>query len=66
MISICDYRRLLGKDLSGLGLKELQHLEQQLNEGLLSVKERKVLHILSYPVPIHLLFLFVFVFPRVH
>ncbi|KAK2351552.1 agamous MADS-box protein AGL15 [Trifolium repens] len=33
--------RLLGKDLAGLGLKELQHLEQQINEGLLSVKERK-------------------------
>ncbi|XP_045831992.1 agamous-like MADS-box protein AGL15 [Trifolium pratense] len=33
--------RLLGKDLTGLGLKELQHLEQQINEGLLSVKERK-------------------------
>lgn len=36
-------RRLLGKDLTGLGLKELQQLEQQLSEGLLSVKERKVL-----------------------
>ncbi|GMY22564.1 agamous-like MADS-box protein AGL15 [Fagus crenata] len=33
--------RLLGKDLTGLGLKELHHLEQQLSEGLLSVKERK-------------------------
>ncbi|XP_057456933.1 agamous-like MADS-box protein AGL15 [Lotus japonicus] len=33
--------RLLGKDLTGLGLKELQNLEQQLNEGLSSVKERK-------------------------
>ncbi|GAU46804.1 hypothetical protein TSUD_268650 [Trifolium subterraneum] len=33
--------RLLGKDLTGLGLKELQHLEQQINEGLSSVKERK-------------------------
>ncbi|KAL6326888.1 hypothetical protein AAG906_012164 [Vitis piasezkii] len=32
---------LLGKDLSGLSLKELQNLEQQLNESLLSVKERK-------------------------
>jgi hypothetical protein len=29
--------------MTGLGLKELQHLEQQLSEGLLSVKERKVL-----------------------
>ncbi|KAK9283986.1 hypothetical protein L1049_012244 [Liquidambar formosana] len=33
--------RLLGKELMGLSLKELQHLEQQLNEGLLSVKEKK-------------------------
>ncbi|KAE8038297.1 hypothetical protein FH972_010822 [Carpinus fangiana] len=33
--------RLTGKDMTGLGLKELQHLEQQLSEGLLSVKERK-------------------------
>nr|API68655.1 agamous-like 15 MADS-box protein [Prunus dulcis] len=33
--------RLLGKDLTGLSLKELQQLEQQLNEGLSSVKERK-------------------------
>lgn len=34
--------RLLGKDLGGLSLKELQHLEQQVNEGLSSVNERKV------------------------
>ncbi|CAK9147523.1 unnamed protein product [Ilex paraguariensis] len=34
--------QLLGKDFSGVGLKELQHLEHQLNEGLLSVKQRKV------------------------
>uniref|UniRef100_A0AAU7LJC8 MADS33 n=1 Tax=Hippophae rhamnoides TaxID=193516 RepID=A0AAU7LJC8_9ROSA len=33
--------RLLGKDLTGLSLKELQQLEHQLSEGLLSVKERK-------------------------
>ncbi|XP_062115556.1 agamous-like MADS-box protein AGL15 [Humulus lupulus] len=33
--------RLLGEDLSGVSLKELQHLEHQLNEGLTSVKERK-------------------------
>ncbi|XP_038723768.1 agamous-like MADS-box protein AGL15 isoform X2 [Tripterygium wilfordii] len=32
---------LVGKDLTGLSLKELQHLEQQLTEGLLSVKEKK-------------------------
>ncbi|KAK3023818.1 hypothetical protein RJ639_044742 [Escallonia herrerae] len=36
-----NYKRLLGKDLSGLGYEELQQLEQQLNEGLLCVKERK-------------------------
>lgn len=45
IIRICDYRRLLGKDLTGLGFKELQHLEKQLNEGLSSVRDRKVLHI---------------------
>jgi len=33
----------LGKDLTGVGLKELQHIEQQLSEGLLAVKEKKVL-----------------------
>ncbi|XP_023523559.1 agamous-like MADS-box protein AGL15 isoform X5 [Cucurbita pepo subsp. pepo] len=33
--------QLLGKDLTGLGFKELQNLEQQLNEGLLLVKEKK-------------------------
>ena len=40
----------MGKDLTGLGLKELQNLEQQLNEGLLSVKARKVTFI---PFPLH-------------
>ncbi|XP_051145367.1 MADS-box transcription factor 23-like [Andrographis paniculata] len=33
--------RLLGKDLTGTGLQELNELEQQLNEGLLCVKEKK-------------------------
>ncbi|XP_054814321.1 agamous-like MADS-box protein AGL15 [Prosopis cineraria] len=33
--------RLLGKDLTGLNLKELHQLEQQLNEALFSVKEKK-------------------------
>ncbi|CAA2985144.1 agamous-like MADS-box AGL15 [Olea europaea subsp. europaea] len=33
--------RLLGKDLTDIGLQELGELEQQLNEGLLSIKERK-------------------------
>lgn len=33
--------QLLGKDHSGLSLKELQHLEEQLTNGLLSVKATK-------------------------
>ncbi|CAI9102936.1 OLC1v1001332C2 [Oldenlandia corymbosa var. corymbosa] len=33
--------QLLGKDLTGLGLKELKELEQQLNESLIAIKERK-------------------------
>ncbi|KAE9459791.1 hypothetical protein C3L33_08314, partial [Rhododendron williamsianum] len=33
--------QLLGKDLTGMSMKELQHLEEILNEGLLSVKERR-------------------------
>ncbi|XP_031398393.1 agamous-like MADS-box protein AGL15 isoform X6 [Punica granatum] len=33
--------RLLGKDLTGVGLKDLQILEQQINDGLSSVRERK-------------------------
>lgn len=33
--------RLLGKELSGLCVKELQQLEKQLNEGLLCVKAKK-------------------------
>ncbi|XP_012437580.1 agamous-like MADS-box protein AGL15 isoform X1 [Gossypium raimondii] len=33
--------QLLGKNLTSMSLKELQLLEQQLNEGLLSVKEKK-------------------------
>ncbi|VFQ72200.1 unnamed protein product [Cuscuta campestris] len=35
------HRHMMGKDLSGLGLKELQHLEHQLAEGILSVKDMK-------------------------
>ena len=34
------YRRLLGKDLSGLSMKELQQLENELNVSLLSVKAK--------------------------
>lgn len=33
--------RLLGKELTDLSLKELHHLEQQLNEGLFYVQRRK-------------------------
>ncbi|XP_022897687.1 agamous-like MADS-box protein AGL15 [Olea europaea var. sylvestris] len=33
--------RMLGKDLTGIGLRDLGELEQQLNEGLISIKERK-------------------------
>ncbi|OIV99673.1 hypothetical protein TanjilG_17483 [Lupinus angustifolius] len=40
-VSTGDFRRLLGKDLTGLGIEELKHLEHQLNEGLLAVRERK-------------------------
>ncbi|KAK8593592.1 hypothetical protein V6N13_042839 [Hibiscus sabdariffa] len=35
------YMRLNGKELEGLSFKELQQLEHQLNEGILSVKEHK-------------------------
>ncbi|XP_019425795.1 PREDICTED: agamous-like MADS-box protein AGL15 isoform X2 [Lupinus angustifolius] len=44
-------QKLLGKDLKGLSLKELQNLEKQLNEGLLSVTKRKVKELRSlFPV----------------
>ncbi|XP_056687768.1 MADS-box transcription factor 5-like, partial [Spinacia oleracea] len=33
--------RMLGKDLSNLSLKEVQQLEKQLSESLLSVKAKK-------------------------
>ncbi|CAA3033660.1 agamous-like MADS-box AGL15 [Olea europaea subsp. europaea] len=33
--------KLLGKDLTGMSVQELGALEQQLNEGLLCIKERK-------------------------
>ncbi|KAL3516428.1 hypothetical protein ACH5RR_023330 [Cinchona calisaya] len=33
--------QMMGKDLNGLGLKELKEVEQQLNEGLSLLKERK-------------------------
>ncbi|XP_058077423.1 agamous-like MADS-box protein AGL15 isoform X2 [Magnolia sinica] len=35
------HMQMMGKELTGLSLNELQHLEHQLSEGLLSVKERK-------------------------
>jgi hypothetical protein len=34
---------MLGKELDDLSFKELQHLEEQLSEGILSVKDKKVL-----------------------
>ncbi|KAM7515161.1 hypothetical protein LguiA_004744 [Lonicera macranthoides] len=34
-------RRMMGKELEGLSFKELQHLEHQLNEGILSFKDKK-------------------------
>ncbi|XP_057497754.1 MADS-box transcription factor 23-like [Actinidia eriantha] len=33
--------QLLGKDISGLSMNDLQHLEDQLNGGLLTVKDKK-------------------------
>nr|USH46166.1 MADS-box protein [Ipomoea batatas] len=33
--------RMMGKDLEGLNFKELQHLEHQLTEGILTVKDTK-------------------------
>ncbi|XP_040863162.1 agamous-like MADS-box protein AGL18 isoform X2 [Glycine max] len=34
-------RRMMGKELDGLSLKELQQLENQLSEGMQSVKDKK-------------------------
>lgn len=36
------YRQMMGQQLDGLSLKDLQHLEHQLSEGMLSVKDKKV------------------------
>ncbi|CAJ1967609.1 unnamed protein product [Sphenostylis stenocarpa] len=33
--------KMMGKELDGLSLKELQHLENQLSEGILAVKDKK-------------------------
>ncbi|KAK9987428.1 hypothetical protein SO802_032379 [Lithocarpus litseifolius] len=38
------YLRMLGKDLEDLSLKELQILEDQMSEGILAVKDKKVLN----------------------
>ena len=35
---------MLGKDLEDLSLKELQILEDQMSEGILAVKDKKVLN----------------------
>ncbi|KAE8661204.1 hypothetical protein F3Y22_tig00116937pilonHSYRG00119 [Hibiscus syriacus] len=41
-LRLCSaYMRLNGKELEGVSFKELQQLEHQLNEGMLSVKEHK-------------------------
>ncbi|XP_059291837.1 agamous-like MADS-box protein AGL15 [Lycium ferocissimum] len=34
-------RRLMGEELEGLNFKELQHLEHQMTEAILAVKDRK-------------------------
>ncbi|OMO88919.1 Transcription factor, MADS-box [Corchorus olitorius] len=36
-----EYMKLNGKELEGLDFKELQHIEQQLNDGISQVKKRK-------------------------
>lgn len=36
---------MLGKELDGLSFNELQLLEDQLSEGVLSVKDKKVLNL---------------------
>ncbi|OMO71405.1 Transcription factor, K-box [Corchorus capsularis] len=36
-----EYMKLNGKELEGLDYKELQHIEQQLNDGISQVKKRK-------------------------
>ncbi|XWS66327.1 hypothetical protein CRYUN_Cryun05aG0190100 [Craigia yunnanensis] len=41
------YMRLNGKELDGLSFKELQELENQLNEGIVSVKEQKEQNLLE-------------------
>lgn len=35
---------MMGKELDGLDFKELQQLEHQLTEGILSVKNKKVIN----------------------
>ena len=49
LISILISRRLNGKELDGLSFNELQQLENQLNEGIVAVKEQKVLKSISFP-----------------
>ncbi|KAM7479445.1 hypothetical protein LguiA_027658 [Lonicera macranthoides] len=36
-----EIKQMMGKEPKGLSFKELQHLEHQLNEGILSVKDKK-------------------------
>lgn len=39
---------MMGKELEGLTYKELEHLEHQLHDGMLAVKNRKVLSFTSF------------------
>ena len=55
-INLLYCRWLLGKDLAELNLEGLHQLEQQLNESLFSVKEKKVILILLSSLPCSLLF----------
>ena len=38
----------MGKELDDLSFKELQQLEDQLSDGVLSVKNKKVLHCIIF------------------
>lgn len=48
------WSRMMGKDLDELSYSDLHTLEQQLTEGILSVKDRKVMHFFSsYPFHVY-------------